>query len=267
MKINKLSTIRNPVASWLICSHLSNKMLFESIDSCINQSQTDFELIFVCNGENREKIAEDMLSRYSSENRITVITSNLKYLTHSLNLGLEMCRAEYIVRMDADDICRSDRLKIQLDYMNENPDICVLGSFYKIINENGVAGNVVQLPSNNADIKNQLLWRNPICHPSVIYRKKIICMYGGYMGSVHAEDYDLWLRLAQDKSIKFAAIEDPLLCYRSVSTSNTRRSVNAYAGMVSSQARLFLITLNPIWIVSILASIIKSLLWRIPKIM
>jgi glycosyltransferase involved in cell wall biosynthesis len=265
MKINKLSTIENPIASWLICSHLTNSMLFESIDSCFNQSHNDFEIIFVCNGENREKIAKDLSDRYVNEKRLTIIISNLKYLTHSLNLGLEMCRAEYVVRMDADDICRPDRLKIQLDYMNKNPDVCVLGSSYQIINENGNIGNVVQLPSNNKDIRNQLHWRNPICHPSVVYRKEIICMFGGYMGSEHAEDYDLWIRLSQDKSIKFAAIEVPLLYYRSVSTSNTRKSVNAYAGMLSSQARLFLITLNPIWIISISVSIIKSLFWRIPK--
>ena len=262
MEIIKKSNVKEPVASWLISSHMLNPLLYESLDSCFSQTQHDFEMIFVCNGELRNKIAKNLLLKYADEDRLTIVMTDMHYLTHSLNLGLDLCRAEYIVRMDSDDRCMPDRLKIQLAYMKSNPDVCVLGSYYKIIDENGFEYNEVKLPSSNLDIRKSLRWWNPICHPSVIYRKSVICRIGGYMGSIQSEDYDLWVRLALNKQIKFAAIEKPLLYYRSVSASGTRRSIYAYSSMASVQLRMFLITLNPKWFLGGVVSITKILYWR-----
>ncbi|BDU52024.1 hypothetical protein LINBF2_02590 [Limnohabitans sp. INBF002] len=245
----------------MICSHVLDLLLYESLDSCFVQSYSDFEMIFVCNGDLSEKIAQNLLVKYANEDRLTIVTSNLKYLTHSLNLGLDLCRAELVARMDADDRCVQDRLKIQMEYMNQHPEVCVLGSYFRIIDKSGLIKEIIRLPYTDSGIRKALFWRNPICHPSVIYRKNEICKVGGYMGGLQSEDYDLWIRLAQNNLLKFAAIEEPLLLYRSMSSSDARKSKYAYAAMASAQLRLFVVTLNLKWLLGAGATIIKRLLW------
>ena len=58
-------------------------------------------------------------------------------LARSLNEGLRLARGDYVARMDADDVCRSDRLDLQIRQMEAHPQIDLLGSFFDIVDENG----------------------------------------------------------------------------------------------------------------------------------
>ena len=229
----------NPKVSWLICTNICNQNLRLAIDSCITQSFTDFELILVVNGENRDSTASTVKEWYVSEPRVKIYITDIKYLTFSLSLGLHYCSGELIARMDADDISKYTRLESQVDYMNRFQDVDVLATDYELIDDNGSIVGVNRCPESDPDIRKALVFRNPICHPSVMFRKKIITSIGGYMGGLYTEDYDLWTRLATKANIKFASISVCHLQYRN-SGSSARGSVNAYSWQAAYQFKLFL---------------------------
>ncbi|MDO9183527.1 MAG: hypothetical protein Q7U04_14020, partial [Bacteriovorax sp.] len=76
--------------------------------------------------------------------------------------------------------------------------------------------------------RNALPFKNPFCHPSVMFRKKTFIKHSGYLGGRYSEDYYLWLRLARDQNVGFANIQKPLLQYR-LSDIQTRGLRWAYA--------------------------------------
>ena len=229
----------NPKVSWLICTNICNENLRLAIDSCITQSFTDFELILVVNGDNRDSIASTVKEWYVSEPRVKIYITHINYLTFSLSLGLHYCAGELIARMDADDISKYTRLESQVNYMNRFKDVDVLATDYELIDNNGIVVGVNRCPESDRDIRKALVFSNPICHPSVMFRKKIVTSIGGYMGGLHTEDYDLWTRLAIEANTKFASISVPHLQYRN-SGSSARGSVNAYSWQAVYQFKLFL---------------------------
>lgn len=257
MRVIKKNNVQEPRVSWLICCNQENSFLFNAIDSCLNQTFEEFEIVVICNGTLRNEIADSLIDKYINEERLTIIVSDISFLTHSLNLGLDFCRAEFVARMDADDLCLPDRLEKQMSYMLQNPNVAVLGSSYKIIDEEGRVGDVVELPVDDVSIRDRLFWTNPICHPSVVYKRDLIRKAGGYMGGVQAEDYDLWLRLHADDSIVFAAIAEPLLLYRSNNISNSRKSARVYASVASAQFRKFVEDLKFRWLFAACYTMIK----------
>lgn len=262
MTIIKLASNKSPRVSWLICSNTEEKIVYEALNSCINQIYDDLEIIFICNGAIGEKLAQDLSVKYFDEKRLSIYYSNLKYLTHSLNLGLDLCRGELVARMDADDISLPNRLECQVNFMDTHSEVIVLGSSYTIIDSNGIILRNVKLPLNNNEIRKKLFWGNPICHPSVIYRKEAIMQLGGYMGGIQAEDYDLWLRLSENKSNIFASLDDCLILYRNSSKNKTRKSIQAYASVGSAQFQRFIKTFNIKWLLGSILTVLKRIINR-----
>ena len=216
-----------PTVSWLVCAHVSNEYLKASIESCLNQTYQDFELIIVLNGPNRDEIEEIICGWFPDHQKIRIYKTEIRHLIFSLNLGLNFARGKYIARMDSDDISSPDRLKIQSNFLDKNPMISVLGSAYNLIDSNGLYLTTVENPIDNASIRSALSYKNPINHPSVMVRRYVLLNAGGYNGGLHAEDYDLWCRLALDSNIVFANLREPLLNYRQIGIGFARKSTFA----------------------------------------
>lgn len=223
-----------PLVSWLLCAHKLHEYLFQAIDSCLSQTMKDFELVIVLNGDQRNVIFERICEKYKTDKRVRLFTTEIRYLTFSLNLGLHHARAEYVARMDADDISTPDRLEKQVNFMEKNSYISVLGTSYNIIDEQGMIVKSVRPPLSNDRIKKQLKYRNPICHPSVMYKRRVIVNAGGYMGGIYAEDYDLWLRLATHKDIIFANLDHICLNYRSFGIGEARNNLISYSSVAAT---------------------------------
>lgn len=220
--------------SWLLCAHKLNEYLFQAIDSCLSQTIQDFELVIVVNGEQREVLYRKIQEAYGRDERVKIYSTEGRHLTFSLNLGLHYAASEFIARMDADDVSTPDRLERQLDFMQKNPDVSVLGTSVNIIDEHGEILMKRVPPLDDEAIKKQLRYRNPIFHPSVVFRKKVIMDEGGYLGGIYAQDYDLWLRLSMREDIKFANLDNVCLGYRSVGVGGARRNLLAYSTMAGS---------------------------------
>ncbi|MCK4801228.1 MAG: glycosyltransferase [Anaerolineales bacterium] len=190
----------------------------EALSSLLAQSFTDFEVLCVDDGstDNTVSILEDWSRR---DPRFVVVRQNHRGIIQTANRGLSLCRTPIILRMDADDRCHPDRIKLQKGYLDENSDIAVVGSLVEGFPE-GQIGEGFELYYkwlnsliNHADITREIFVESPLANPSTAIRKSWILSAGGYQDHGWPEDYDLWLRLYL-AGAKFAKIPRVLLAWR-----------------------------------------------------
>ena len=199
----------NPLISVLMAVYNGEKYLREAIDSILNQTYTNFEFLIVNDGS--IDLTEDIILSYS-DNRIRYIKNetNLKLIA-SLNKGLDLAIGKYIARMDADDISLPERLEKQVDFMERNQEIGVLGTSVKTI---GLENNYeVKFEKGHDAIRLKLLFNNYLHHPTVMLRKTILDNFNlKYPDVLHAEDYALWIEMT--KYTRIEILSDVLLLYR-----------------------------------------------------
>jgi len=259
---NRSKSLRNkPKVSWVVCTNVCNEYLRPALDSCLNQSYDDYELILVINGEKRNHIYNKVVSWYKNNKKIRIFVTELRHVIFSASLGIHYARGDLIARMDADDISKPNRLRDQVNFMDKFPQIDILGTDYEIINNKGKIIDFVKVPKENKDIRNKLFYKNPICNPSVIFRKKIVTNLGGYLGSIHAEDYDLWMRLATKTNAKFASLSGFYLQYRSEG-AEARSSLNAFSSQAVTQYNLFLDGHGTLWLLASFLSCLKLIKYK-----
>lgn len=185
--------------------------LSESLYSVGQQTMNDWRLLIVMDGYS-EAVQEvcDTLPQ-TTPLRVEVLPP-ASGLVSALNHGIATSDAEFVARLDADDVCRPNRFARQLEYLRAEPNCLALGTGIQLINEIGVACGS-RAPRHPGSVLRTLRWRSAIAHPSVMMRREAILQVGGYSSqALYAEDFDLWLRLAALGEIH--AIPDQLLMYR-----------------------------------------------------
>lgn len=253
-------SVAPPTVSWLVCAHRTDEWLRQALASCLEQSFTDFELLLVANGPRYKEVATSVEAWFGHDARLRVITTPMHHLNFSLSLGLHHARGEFIARMDADDIAHPDRLARQVAFLRERQSVTVLGSAYRLIDAQGKEVGEITLPSDDTTIRRALRWRNPICHPAVMMRREPVLRVGGYLGGVHAQDHDLWLRLAAVPDWHFANLPEALLNYRQTSTGTARRSRLAYAAVAGAHFRTWVAGGGGICLLAALVAAVKAFL-------
>lgn len=183
----------------------------EAIDSILAQTFTDFEFIIVDDAST--DATSRILAGYAlQDGRIRIIrnATNSK-IAASLNTGIAASRALLIARMDADDWAHPERLTKQYALMQAHPDVAVCGTWLEVYE----TGERWQYPLSDADMRANLLFGSCFAHPSVMIRTEVLQRVGGYDTTMqHVEDYDLWVRLADDTIIRMANLPEVLLRYR-----------------------------------------------------
>jgi len=248
------------LVSVLLASNKVDDYFYQAINSIFEQSFKEFELIIVLNGPAvLEKIVVEQ--RLSGHSNIKLFCTKLSGLNFSLNLGINYASGKYIARMDADDISYPDRILTQFEFLEKNSNIVVCGSWYNLINKEGFIQGVKTFPATNSEIRKMLTFKNPICHPSVMYRKDSICHVGAYLNGQYAEDYDLWVRLSRNPIIGFANLDEPLIGYRIHSNGKARGSKVAYVSVSATQWVQFILSGRPKWLLASIMSFIKARFW------
>ena len=187
----------------------------EAVESIINQSYENFELILILDNPNNT-LLEGIINEYvNKDNRIIYIKNEKNLgLVKSLNKGLEYARGKYIARMDADDIANVDRLKKQYEFMEVNKDIDLIGTSVDFIDENN---SIIQkntfLVKNSDKIRDYLKYTNVVVHPTFFFRKSILQKVNGYREISFAEDYDFICRVVA-AGYKVSNLSESLLQYR-----------------------------------------------------
>jgi Glycosyl transferase family 2 len=184
------------------------RWLEDAVHSILDQSFGDFEFLIIDDGST--DATPEILRRLAArDGRIRILGNPGAGLVDALNAGLAAARADLIARMDADDIAHRERFARQYRTLSDRPALAALGTFYDVIG----AERTMAFPVEPDAIRRDLMERNCIAHPTVMFRREAVLAVGGYRaGFMPCEDYDLWLRLTDHYPI--ANLPEPLLRYR-----------------------------------------------------
>lgn len=191
--------------------------LKQSLESVFFQTVSPTEVIIVKDGpltDDLENVISDFLIRYKGVLIVVALPIN-SGLGNALRVGLEKCSFDIVARMDTDDIAKPNRFEKQLEVMENNQNIDVVGSWIdEFITEKGiVAISQRRLPESPKELRLFAKRRNPINHPTVMFRKKAVILAGGYKDFPLFEDYYLWIRMLINGS-KLYNIQESLLFFR-----------------------------------------------------
>jgi glycosyltransferase involved in cell wall biosynthesis len=193
-------------------------VLAESLGSLRAQTFSDFECIVVDESTDAEKAAS-CRRLCEDDSRFTYIHPSKRIgLPASLNLAIARARGRLIARFDSDDVCRPDRLAMQVDFMDRRPDIDVVGSALELIDDYSRSLSFRTYPLTHVAIERRMQTTTALAHPTVMFRADVVKRLGSYDPEYrYSEDLDLWLRWL-NAGVRFANLPQPLVRYRQVQT-------------------------------------------------
>ena len=212
------------------------EFISETIESVLNQTFTDFEFIIVDDSTNEETI--NCINNYSKkDNRIRIIREDhVKGVSGARNLGIKAAKGDFIVNIDADDVCFPDRIENQLKGFSSD-DIVAVGGNVLVINEK----NVITRRPEPIDPDWNIISRHlqygivDMSQPSSMVRKSTLLEVGGYDELMKcSEDFDLWYKIAINH--KWTIVPDLVIKYRV-------HGNNAHLRLQELQARLCCVVL------------------------
>lgn len=209
-----------PVVSVLLPVHNASAYVRCAIDSILRQTYRNFELIVIDDASTDGSCA--VLDDLDDPRIVRLTFKKNQGIVSALNAALSKARGRYIARMDADDIATRNRFQLQVDYLDQHPDVAVVGSWIKGFGE--VRREYVhRYPVNHAEIQACLLFESPFAHPTVMMRRSILDSLGQAYSACYpyTEDWELWSRLISVGG--GANIPLPLLRYRIHLKSSSQR--------------------------------------------
>jgi glycosyltransferase involved in cell wall biosynthesis len=204
-----------PAASVILPVFNAVRFIDLAISSVLQQDFDDFELLLLDDGSN-DGSAERLHHFASKDSRCKVHSWPNRGLIATLNAGVAIAKAPLLIRMDADDICRPNRFSKQIAYLEANPDCVAIGARVMLIDaDNWQISEFGAEVLNHEEIDDAHMAGKggSIAHPTAIIRKMALVQIGGYSANfIHAEDIDLFLRLAEVGRLH--NLPDVLLDYR-----------------------------------------------------
>jgi len=187
-----------PQVSILMAVHNEEAYLQEAINSILGQSFSDFEFIIIDDASTDR--TGSILKNYARQDaRLVVLHNSINLgLAASLNRGLMTAQGQYVARLDGDDICLPNRLGRQVNFLETNLDIGLLGTAVEVINQQGETIYEKYPPLHHDQLKILLMFNNFFEHSSIMIRRQCLEQIGYYdVSKDRAEDYDLWGRLSR----------------------------------------------------------------------
>ena len=184
----------------------AEKYISEAIESVLNQSYEDFEVIVIDDGSKDNTLS--IIKKYNR--KIRWKSQENKGQASAINEGIKMAKGEYVAYLDADDVCMPDRLEIQVKYLDERRNVgLVYSSFYQI-NSSGEIQRFIRAHPYDDFV---LLQEDYIARSTVMHRKKCLDEVGLFDESITGDDdWDMWIRVSEKFGIGY--VEKPLVKYR-----------------------------------------------------
>lgn len=202
----------NPTVTVLMSMYNESSFVVDTVNSILNQMWEDFEFIIIddCSIDNSVELVSSI-----PDKRIKLFsnTSNLG-ICKSLQRGVSLAIGKYIARIDADDIAKPERLAKQVNFLNANPDVGIVGSSCLLFGAEVDDYGLYQVPYTDLKIRWTSLLNNPFASSSIMLRKQTIVENAlNYDSNFRvAEDFELWTRLlSKTKGFNFSI---PLVKYR-----------------------------------------------------
>lgn len=218
------------------------KTLSESIDSILSQTYDNWELILCddCSTDKTYEVAKSYRDKYPYKIKLIKNDKNLT-LGPTLNRCLEMATGEYIARHDGDDLYISNKIEKQVDFLQKNKNIDLVGTGMRIFDEEGTYGERVmkKLPES-VDLMRGVTF----CHATIMMRRNVYEILGGYSEALNrrgVEDYDLWFRFFSN-GFKGYNLEDVLYEVRedrqAYKRKNIKRRINEIDTILKGRKKL-----------------------------
>jgi glycosyltransferase involved in cell wall biosynthesis len=176
-----------PAVSVVMPVYNAARWLPAALGSLLGQTFTDFEVVAVDDGSTDE--SPDLLRR-AGDPRVRVLVGPHRGVVAAMRTALAEARAPIVARADADDVSRPHRLERQVRFLDEHPEVAVVGAAVRRL------GRRLSNPPDTARIRWTALYRNPFANPTIAFRRSAALAAGGYPDDhVHVDDYPFLSRL------------------------------------------------------------------------
>lgn len=219
--MNNIDT--TPTISVVMSAYNAEEYLEEAITSILNQTFSDFEFIIIedCSTDKTLEILEHFAKH---DPRIKIIKKEQNKGTagfiENLNIGLKTAKGKYIARMDADDISSLTRFEKQVNFLENNPEIDIVGASIELVDENTKPIETWHALEHHVDIVKRMPKKISLYHPVIMFRKESVESYREK--AFFCEDYDLYFNMIVAGK-KLANLPEVLLKYRILKTSISRK--------------------------------------------
>jgi len=179
-----------PIVSIIMATFNRGHIIRQSIEHIFQQDYGSIELIIINDGSSDN--TSEVLATFQEDNKVILIENDQNLgLQKSLNKGISKASGKYIARIDDHDRwIQKDKLSQQVIFLEANPKVGVLGTAYKIKDQ------IFQNRLTDQSIRQQILFRCPICHVTTMIRKSVIDEVGGYDEALtYSEDWEMWLKI------------------------------------------------------------------------
>lgn len=210
----------NPKVSVITPAYNAEKYISESVDSILNQTFNDFEIIVIddCSTDKTWDIIQEYAVR---DNRIVAVKNDENLgIAGNRNKGLGLARGKYIAWQDADDISLPTRIQKQFDFLESHPEVGIVGGFLQFFSDDGRSSGIRKYCENDADLRKKIFRYSPVAQPASMIRKQCLDEAGKYnLKYPPAEDIDMSFRIGM--KYKFANLQEIVLKYREHPNSAT----------------------------------------------
>jgi glycosyltransferase involved in cell wall biosynthesis len=206
-----MSEASTPAVSVLMPAYNASEYLRDSIDSVLNQTFADFEFIIIDDGSCDDTAA--IVQSYS-DRRIRFFRQPNQGLAATLNRAIELSTGSLLARQDADDVAYPERFARQKQFMDDHPEIALVGTAAEIWVEDKPSIRFHRHPCDPAELALRMLFDNYFVHSSVMIRRKVFDTVGKYSSEKarQPEDFELWSRVSRQFSM--ANLPEVLEIYR-----------------------------------------------------
>lgn len=197
-KVDQMGKRSMPKVSIIMAAFNVEGYISAAIESCLSQTFEDFELLIHDDGSSDRTL--DIAKSYEArDRRIQVTSSSNLGPSAARNIICNRARGEYLAILDADDECLPNRLELQKSFLDRNLDYVLVGGQIHFMEEDGSVVGPVFLPTDHEEIDaNHMMAQCKVYHSTVMMRTSAFLEVGGYNVQLpNAEDYDLWLRMAE----------------------------------------------------------------------
>lgn len=203
------TTGKNPIVTVFMAVYNGEKYIKEAIESVLTQSYTDFELLIINDGSTDKTL--DVIAQFNDPRIRLLHNDGNRGLTYTRNHGVKEARGKYFAILDSDDIAMPNRLKIQVDYMNANPEVAICGGQAILIDGNSKEMRLYKVHAGNS-LSHWLVLHNVFINSTLMMNTSVMREMGGYRDMAPAEDYDLSFRIGL--KYRVANLSDTFVFYR-----------------------------------------------------
>ncbi len=189
--------------------------LEQSLESIFRQELPPDEVVLVEDGPLTEAL-DEVVARFKAQHEalhLVKLPQN-QGLGLALKEGLTHCHYDIVARMDSDDISKPQRFSMEMAWLEAHPETDVVGSWTdEFADASGQVVSTRKVPETHEALLKFSRYRNPMNHPTVMFRKAAVEQAGGYRHRELFEDYDLWIRMLQ-QGARFHNLQESLLLFR-----------------------------------------------------